>query len=85
MCIGDLASHPARYVTVQELATYLETTRRQVYNWIDKGALPAVKHGKLVRILTSEARRFANTPARTFSDTSRATTQPPVHTVPGTH
>jgi excisionase family DNA binding protein len=65
--IKDLGTHPARYVTVGELAEYWGVSRQRVYKHIDQGSLPAVKLGpRCYRVLTSHAmefeRRISSTP-----------------------
>jgi excisionase family DNA binding protein len=66
MTIRDLARHPVRHITVQEYADYLHVPARNIYHWIDKGALHAVKLEGIIRIPIAEARKFAAIPVRTF-------------------
>lgn len=61
-----LLAYPGYYLTPEELAILLEVKRRVIYSWVDKGALAAVRHGKLLRVTKVEALRFASVPARTF-------------------
>jgi excisionase family DNA binding protein len=56
--IVDLATHPEKHVTVAELATYWKVSERAIQYWVAKGALPAMKVGTRIRILTMDARRF---------------------------
>lgn len=44
--------------TVSEVAKYLRVSRQAVYDWINKGALRAVKAGERVRIPESALREF---------------------------
>ena len=56
MAIRDLSSHPARYVTIAELAEYWGVSRQQIYKRIDSGALEAIQLGsRLVRVRTTAA------------------------------
>lgn len=48
--IVDLAKHPAKHVTVQVLAEYLEVERDTVIRMINKGTLRAFKAGREYRI-----------------------------------
>jgi excisionase family DNA binding protein len=51
MPIRDLAAHPARYVTIAELAEYWAVSRRQIYKRIESGALGAIRLGsRLYRV-----------------------------------
>lgn len=59
MTITNLATHPIRYLTVQELAEYLRLNERTIYYHIDKGALPAVRIGDSIRIRVEDARMYA--------------------------
>ncbi len=46
------------YFTPAEIADILKTTRRTIYNWIEKGHLKSVKVGHLVRITKSDLDEF---------------------------
>lgn len=59
MPIRDLASHPARYVTIAELAEYWGVSRQQIYKRIESGGLEAIQLGsRLVRVRTSAALEY---------------------------
>ena len=51
-----------RFYTPAEVAELLKTTRRTVYNWIEKGQLKSVKAGKLVRIKRADLEEFIGQP-----------------------
>ena len=51
-----------RFYTPAEVAELLKTTRRTVYNWIEKGQLKSVKAGKLVRITRADLEEFIGQP-----------------------
>jgi excisionase family DNA binding protein len=69
MTITDLATHPAHFISIPELADYLGVSRRSLYHQIDKGALAAVRMGGVLRMRTSEVRRYCQAePARIFDD-----------------
>ena len=57
--ITNLASHSYPYVTVQELAECLLCNEKTIRRHIDKGALPVVRVGDLVRISIEAARTYA--------------------------
>lgn len=55
----DLARHPDCYVTVAQLATYWQVSRRQIYKQIEAGTLEAIRLGpRLFRIRTQAALEF---------------------------
>jgi excisionase family DNA binding protein len=57
--IQDLATHPAYYVTVAELADYWAVSRRQIHKRIESGHLNAIRLGvRLYRIRTQAALDF---------------------------
>lgn len=59
MPIRDLGTHPARYVTIAELAEYWGVSRQQIYKRIDSGALEAIQLGsRLVRVRTAAALEY---------------------------
>ena len=59
MPIRDLAGHPARYVTIAELAEYWAVSRQQIYKRIESGALEAIRLGsRLYRVRTSVALEY---------------------------
>lgn len=59
MPIHDLATHPAYYVTVTELAEYWAVSRRQIHKRIESGHLYAIRLGaRLYRIRTQAALDF---------------------------
>lgn len=53
--IPDLRTYPKKFVTPAQLADYLCVTRQTIYYHIAKGALPARRIGRVVRILKKEA------------------------------
>lgn len=56
MAIQDLASHPAAYVSVEELARYWGVSRTRLRKYIESGELEAMVLGpRLVRISTRAA------------------------------
>ncbi len=56
--IVDLATHPEPYVSVPELAAYWGVSQRAVYYLIAKGALPALRIGRTLRVPTDVAQAF---------------------------
>jgi excisionase family DNA binding protein len=59
MPIRELATHSTPYVSVGELATYWNVSRKQIYKQIDAGTLEAIRLGpRLFRIRTVVARDF---------------------------
>ena len=59
MPIRDLTNHPTPYVSVGELASYWNVSRKQIYKQIDAGTLEAIRLGpRLFRIRTLVARDF---------------------------
>jgi excisionase family DNA binding protein len=59
MAIRNLATHPAHYVTVAELAEYWAVSRQQIYMRIESGALNAIRLGsRLYRVRTQAALEF---------------------------
>ena len=63
----DLTTTTRKYISVEEFAQAVSVKARTVYYWIDKGALPAIRMGKVIRIKVEEARKFSSTPARQFA------------------
>ena len=59
--IQDLRTHPDAFVSVKELADYLNVSPRHIQRQIEKGALPARKFGRTIRIATPDARRYVGT------------------------
>lgn len=53
----DLRTHDRPFVSVPDLADYLDVTERTVRRMIEIKALPAVKVGRLYRIPTDAARK----------------------------
>lgn len=53
--IVNLARHPEAYVTTGDLAAYLVVSEHVIYSLIDKGALPVIRVGRLIRIPLAEA------------------------------
>lgn len=64
MTIEDIDTHRTKHVTLPELAAYIGVTTRSLYHQIDKGALIAVRIGGVIRVKTTEARRYCSVPAR---------------------
>ena len=59
MPIRDLAAHPARFVTIAELAEYWAVSRQQIYKRIESGALEAIQLGsRLYRVRTAAALEY---------------------------
>lgn len=59
MAIKDLATHPAAYVSVTELAEYWKLDRHQIYKFIDLGGLRAIRLGpRTFRVHVDDARVF---------------------------
>lgn len=55
----NLEGHGERYVTVAQLATYWQVSRRQVYKQIEAGTLEAIRLGpRLYRVSTAKALEF---------------------------
>ncbi len=51
-----------KFYTPAEVADLLKTTRRTVYNWIEKGQLKSIKVGHLVRITKADLETFIGQP-----------------------
>jgi excisionase family DNA binding protein len=86
MTITCLATHPKKFVTVDELALYLELPHRTLYHHIAKGALPALRFGRLIRIPIADARSYAGEPPPPpvpsplpARSATRASTSPSLH------
>lgn len=60
--IRDLETHPDRHVTPQELAEYYRVAESTIYRQVQKGALPAVRVGRAVRIRLEDAQRYGRPP-----------------------
>ena len=59
MRIRDLGTHPARYVTIAELAEYWGISRQQIYKRIDAGELEAIQLGsRLYRVRAAAALEY---------------------------
>ena len=59
MSIKNLATHPARYLTVAELAEYWAVSRQQIYKRIESGTLDAIRLGsRLYRVPAHAALEF---------------------------
>lgn len=57
--IADLATHPAPYLTIGELADYWNVSRNQIRRYVLSGEVPALRLGpNLCRIPTSAAFQF---------------------------
>jgi predicted DNA-binding transcriptional regulator AlpA len=57
--ITNLATHPARFVTVSALAKYWMISPKQIYKQIEANTLPTLRLGpRLYRIRTRDAERF---------------------------
>lgn len=57
--ISDLHTHSAKHVRVGEVVDYFGVCRRTVYYWLEKGSLPYIKVGGVIRIRTDDLRDFA--------------------------
>ena len=57
--IDDLATWQPPYVSPRQFANYVGVSRRTVYYWIEKGALPAQKVEGYYLIPTDTARAYA--------------------------
>lgn len=56
MHINDLATHDAPFVTIADLASYWDVSRKQIYRLIRSGRLPAVRFGpRILRVPRAEA------------------------------
>lgn len=74
--IENLSTHGAAFVTVHELATYWDVSRRQVYKHIETGTLRAMRLGlRCYRIPTRAAIEFE----RQMSTYGSATAIRPAH------
>jgi len=59
MVISDLSTHSAHYVTISELSDYWAVSRQQIHKWIDARMLLAIRLGKrLYRVPTQAALDF---------------------------
>ena len=77
MRIRDLATHPARYLTVAELAEYWAVSRQQIYKRIENGALGTIRFGvRCYRIPTRSALAFERR-AQVGNRDPRSTPAPP--------
>jgi excisionase family DNA binding protein len=56
--ILDLATHKESVITVAELAAYWRVSERAVQYLVSKGALPATRVGRAIRIKTADAIAF---------------------------
>jgi excisionase family DNA binding protein len=51
MVLRNLSTHSAHYVTIAELSDYWAVSRQRIYNWVESGALGAIRLGsRLYRI-----------------------------------
>ncbi len=62
------------YLTVAEVAETLKLNQQTVRNWIDQGALPALRVGRRVRIKRSDFERILE---QSYSGAKAASTQRP--------
>ncbi len=59
MPIRNLATHPAQFVTIAELAEYWAVSRQQIHKRIESGSLSAIRFSeRLYRVRTQEALEF---------------------------
>lgn len=65
MIIRSLKDHPHTFVSVKELADYMEVSPRWIQYRIEKGALPARKFGRIIKIQITDAQRFVASACRT--------------------
>ena len=70
--IRDLDSHAEGMVTVAELADYWRVSERAVQYFVAKGALPATRIGRAIRIKTEDARRFGRIDEPVFAPVASA-------------
>ena len=56
--IANIDTHKEPFVTVAELAMYWRVGECTVQYQVSKGALPATRVGRTIRIRTDDARRF---------------------------
>lgn len=63
--IRSLRAHEHAFVTTQELADYLGVSRRHIEREIAKGALPARRYGRALRILVTDAQRYVGSTGET--------------------
>ncbi len=63
------------YLTVAEVAETLKLNQQTVRNWIDQGALPALRVGRRVRIKRSDFERILE---QSYSGAKPSSTQRPV-------
>jgi excisionase family DNA binding protein len=52
--ITSLKDHPADFVSVEEVAEYMNVSKRHVQREIEKGVLPARKFGNRYRVLITD-------------------------------
>jgi len=57
--MGEIGTQP-QIMTVEEVATYLRVSERTIYDWAQKGELPAGKLGNTWRFLRSEVDQWVN-------------------------
>jgi excisionase family DNA binding protein len=58
----DLRTTTRPYVSPLALAEFLDVSRRSIYHFVEKGALPAIRVGRQLRIPTDAARQFVGLP-----------------------
>ena len=58
--IENIHTYPKRYVSLLQLAEYLDMERRTIYYHVEKGALRVVRRVGVLRVPIDEARRYAS-------------------------
>lgn len=56
--IEKLATHPEKYVTVNELSDYLHVSSQLIYKLVDAGALTVTRIGRRISIDTESAHQL---------------------------
>jgi len=55
---GDAVSEQIRWMSTKEAAEHLGVTLRSLYRFIDEGALPAFKFGRVIRLKADDVDAF---------------------------
>jgi len=58
---GDAVSEQIRWMSTKEAAEHLGVTLRSLYRFIDEGALPAFKFGRVIRLKADDVDAFIET------------------------
>lgn len=67
----DLLTTTRRYITLQQLAEYMDIARRTLYYHVEKGALPVVRRRGVLRIKIDDAREYADISVQAFQPHTR--------------